>query len=119
MGQLVTVTRIRALYDAFCSLPPFHRWSMPPGRDVRFKLCSDLGHIAVYNTEKGKHVIEVNPHLVHTFSEFAMAILHEMAHLRQEVVGKRPGSLDEQHNREFYRLKRLICRDLGLDPERF
>jgi len=116
---LVTVRRIRAVYKMLCEFPPFNRWRLPDASVVKFQLIQSLLSEGEYNCDEGKHSIGVNPHLIHKTDYLLYVIAHEMAHMKQELNGRRPGSKDEQHNREFYRIKRLVCRDLGLDVERF
>lgn len=116
---LVTPKRMRAVYGMLSQFPPFNRWSLPAPDRVRFYLISELKDEGGYNESDGRHEIGVNPDLVHTMERLVRTVAHEMAHMKQEINGRRPGSKDEQHNREFHRLKRIICRDLGFDTELF
>lgn len=119
---LVTPGRIRAVYRMLQTFPPFSRWALPHPEVVACRLVDDLNTLGGYNrTPGGTHVLEINPHTILTLGQLVETVAHEMAHMRQEIVGRRPAikSPNDQHNREFYRLARLICRDLGFDPARF
>lgn len=115
---LVTVKRMRAIYTMLLAFPPFDRWDMPPADQVRFFVLRDLRAMGVYNSGD-KHHIGIHPDTHWTLHTFVATMAHEMAHMRQEIIGKRPATKDEQHNRAFYAIARQICTKLGLDPERF
>ena len=101
-------------------LPPFDRWGLPAPADIRFYLVTKPDQQAGYNClASGKHVLGVNVDMHASLLHLIRSTAHEMAHMRQELLGKRPATKEEQHNREFRRLGRLICRDLGLDSENF
>ena len=70
-------------------------------------------------TGAGNHIIAVNPHLTLSLLLLIENVAHEMVHLKQDMKGRRPYKATKQHNKEFFRMVRLVCRDLGLDPQRF
>lgn len=116
---LVTVPRMRAAYAFLVAMPPFSRWKMPPPDAVRFYPIRDLKDWGAYNNEYGEHRIGVNVHLVTTMPLLLRVVAHEAVHLRQEMLGRRPATLDEQHNKTYYRLAGSVCQALGFDPETF
>jgi len=121
--MLVTTARIKAVYLMLLHLPPFNRWGLEHPDKVQFAVTHDLEKHGGYNiSDAGKHRIEINPHTVVALLQLVETVAHEMVHMRQEMTGKRPAVRDKgngQHNKEFYRLANLVCRDLGFDPTRF
>ena len=120
MSALVNLRRARAVYTMLTELPPFDRWGYPPASQVKFFVVTKPNQHAGYNsTQAGKHMIGINvdmhAHLLH----FARSMAHEMVHMRQDMLGRRPVTKEEQHNREFRRMQRLICSRLGFDSETF
>lgn len=115
---LVTVKRMRAIYTMLLSFPPFDRWDLPPADEVKFIVLKDLRTHGTYNSF-ARHEIGIHPDTHWTLLTFIATMAHEMAHMRQEMTGKRPATKDEQHNRAFYSIARQICQRLGFDPERF
>lgn len=116
---LVTRQRIRATYTMLREFAPFSRWGLPPATEVRFELMqgSDFGQ---YNEDaKGRHVIAVNPGNVHGVRSLVLVVAHEMTHMRQHLMGKRPVTKDDQHNATFNRLGLMVCRSLFIDPADF
>jgi hypothetical protein len=119
VAQLVTVRTIRAAYELLRAFHPFARWKLPPASEVRIELVSNLKTDGEYNFDGKRHTIGVNPTTHYTLLDLVETVAHEMAHMRQELTGKRPATKDDQHNPEFHRLARLICRDLGFNGKRF
>lgn len=117
---LVTPKRLRAVYAMLREMPPFDRWDLPPPGEVRFFVVTKPDQQAGYNrSAKGKHSIGINADMHASILHLIRSTSHELGHMRQDLLGRRPATKDEQHNREFRRLGRLICRDLGLDSENF
>lgn len=118
--MLVTQARLRSVYAMLSAMPPFNRWALPAAGTVRFYLVNKPATDGEYNVDdKGRHSIGINSDRCHTLIHLTRTMAHEMVHMRQELIGKRPATKDEQHNREFYRLARLVCRDLGFESEGF
>ena len=117
--MLVTPARLRAVYVMLVQFPPFNRWSLPPAGEVVFYNITDPKDHGAYNFEKGKHRIGVNGETCADLIHVERVMAHELVHLRQELLGRRPSTKDDQHNREFYRMARLVCRNLGYQSEGF
>lgn len=101
-------------------MPPFDRWAYPPASEIHFYLVTKPDQQAGYNTTAGgRHMLGVNADIHAHLPHLTRSMAHEMAHMRQEMLGRRPATKDEQHNREFRRIQRLICRNLGFDSETF
>jgi len=123
MAHLVTQSRIKAVYTMLLHLPPFVRWGLPHPDRIKFCILDKADHLDSYarydKTGTGKHIIAVNPHLTLSLLLLIENVAHEMVHLKQDMKGRRPYKATNQHNKEFFRMVRLVCRDLGLDPQRF
>lgn len=117
---LCTLPRMRAMYSMLRKFPPFAGWKLPAVEQVRFYLSHELKQFGEYNTsEQGVHRIGLNPHLCVTLGQIERVMAHEMVHLKQEMLGRRPATRDDQHNRAFFSLAHFACRKLGFDPGAF
>jgi hypothetical protein len=113
---LVTPARLRAIYTMLLHMPPFIRWQMPHPDTVKFYLVHDPKINGEYSHP---HRIGINPETCSDLPHIERVMAHEMVHMRQELIGRRPATKDDQHNREFYRLARIVCRNLGYASENF
>ena len=120
MAHLVTINRTRSLYAWLRSVEPFNRWGLPEADAVRFYPMHDGTDFGEYDLRaSGEHVIGLNAARLTTLDLYVRTLAHEMVHMRQQLIGRRPATKADQHNREFYRLAGLVCRSLGFDPEHF
>lgn len=106
----------------FRELPPFSRWGLPPPEQIRFGVNSVRGEFGRYLHEgrgrkgPGKHYIEISRHNVKSFHALAITMAHEIIHLHQQIAKTYTRS---QHNAEFMRLAKRVCRVLGFDSKGF
>jgi hypothetical protein len=117
--QLVTVRTLRAVYDALRAFQPFARWKLPAGSEVRFQTEISDKDDGAYCFDGTRHRIAINPRNHFSLNDIAETMAHEMVHMRQQLTGRLPEVRAEPHNKEFHRLKRLVCRDLGFNGKRF
>jgi hypothetical protein len=111
----LTPRHVRAAYQMFRHLPPFHRWNLP--ENISLGVNSIRGEYGRYLYENGKHRIEVSRYNVKCFSALAVTMAHEIIHLRQQLTNTCNDR--SQHNLAFHRTARHVCRSLGFDSKGF
>ena len=114
----MTPKRLRAVYTLLQQAPPFDRWGLPPPTEVKFEVLSDEDHGEYSVDWDDRHYIAINADTHLTLHQVLESVAHEMIHLRQQMLGRFPGQKDA-HNAEFRRLRRVVCRALGFDVQRF
>lgn len=117
--SLVTPARLRAIYTMLLHMPPYARWGLAHPEAVKFIVLTDPGDTGSYNIVNDRHVVGVNAEVCSDLLHVERTVAHEMIHMRQELLGRRPTTRDDQHNREFWRMARLVCRTLGYSSEGF
>lgn len=110
---------LRAAYDFLCTTPPFSKWNMPPGEDVKFRVLRGSPHrldYGEYQFVKRKHVISVmRARTGHTLSLMVL-MAHEMVHLYEQETGFATAA---QHTKTFLKLAERVCKYHGFDPKAF
>jgi hypothetical protein len=117
----LTAYRLCAVYEMLLSFPPFDRWGLPAPDKIYFitggQLENGTDAWAEYGSEDG-HTIHFDENRHWTMALLVSVMAHEMGHLRQELIGKRPAE-KEQHNSAWKRIAAVICKEQGYDPETF
>ena len=112
----VTPKRLAAVYDMLRVFPPFSKWRLPPGSEVKFHVGRSKKYEALWWIDGDRHHIEITKpkhgHLVTLVASMA----HEMLHVQQRLAGTETRA---EHNAEFDRLKLRVCKALGFDPGQF
>ncbi len=108
---------LRGAYDFLRTTQPFHRWKLPPGREVEFR-------VVAKHDERGwhwrspsadcHHVVGVSKTCIAHSDSLVMVMAHEMVHVRQSARGTETSNTI--HNAEFRRLAKIVCRHHGFDP---
>ena len=111
----LSARHIRAAYEMFRALPPYSSWRLPPANKIRFSTYSNGREYGRYEYD-GRHYIKVSRKNVRHFHGLAVTMAHEIIHLKQQLDGTDNGS---QHNREYVRLARHVCKVLGFDAKGF
>lgn len=99
---------------------PYRRWKLPEADDLGFRITRHNDRFGHFRGEAlpGKiRDIAISESKVITNQMLVEVMAHEMIHLYQEIRGT--GSNRVQHNAEFKRLARSICRTHGFDPKTF
>ena len=107
----VTPKLARAAYDFLRHCPPFSRWRLPS--QIAIRIDRSRKEYGSYNDPNGVHTIVVSAVLVKTFHGLLALMAHEMVHLAQRIA--RTDDNRTQHNREWIRRARRVCRSLGWD----
>jgi len=104
---------VEAAYDYLRITPPFRRWKLPAGEEVVFHITGVRSHMASYWYEDKRHNITVSAKMVGHTETLFRAVAHEMAHMRQHVMGDKSLA----HNANFFRLTARIAKYHGFDPK--
>lgn len=107
---------LRAAYDFLSSTPPFARWNLPDGDDVRFIVSRDRALSGWHECDRKKHSIAISTVYVGHSTTLLAVMAHEMVHLHQVHSGMAAGG---DHNRAFHKLGARVCRYHGFDPRMF
>ena len=108
----LTAEMLRTGYDFLRSSAPYCRWGMPPGKEVKFLITAAAkvygDHLLLTD---GAHRIRIsNQFHGHPYT-LLKTLAHEMLHVHQAER-----ELPIEHDAEFMRLWRLVCKHHGFDP---
>lgn len=112
----LTPQMLRAAYEYLRTTPPFNRWRLPHGEEVEFCVIRSplvWGDHTTYK-ETDKHVIRVSSSVVGYTQSLMTAMAHEMIHARQAVTKT---ATRAEHNKEWFALRRQVCKYHGFDPK--
>lgn len=119
MTLRLTPERVAATYECLCAFPPFSRMALPAPPQIEFRISRAIGHDALYTryARTDRPILEVSERRVGYFDTLALCVAHEMIHLYQDKANtETPGV---QHNAEFVRIAKRVCRAFGWDPRQF
>lgn len=116
----LTVETLEACYELLCTTPPFARWNMPPGEDVKFSVGRATDCFAHYQWDGRRHTITVSSRSVAHTNTLIHVMAHECIHLhlfatKQESLRSGPN----HHNAAFKRYAAQVCKYHGFDPKAF
>jgi hypothetical protein len=114
MALKLTPDVLAAAYEYLRATLPFRRWSLPPARDVRFRVVRYKWKRGTYGTDYGQHNIFVSEVCIIRTGTLIPVMGHEMCHLRQVMVGVPLG-----HGPKFQKMADLVCRHHGFDRALF
>ncbi len=112
MTLRLTPALLRATYEYLVQTPPFSRWGMPAGEDVRFRVTRSRDSRGYAS---GALEIGISSHNIGRTDSLLAVMAHEMVHVRVHATGHRRA----EHGREFLRCARLVCRHHGFDCKLF
>lgn len=112
----LTPETLQAAYDYLKTTPPFNRWNLPDGEDVRFKVMRSRDVRGWYWTEGERHWIGISSHCIGRTDSLMSTMSHEMLHLheRQTCIETKA-----QHSRAFSKLAARVCGIHGFDAKLF
>ena len=117
MTLRLTPNMLRGAYDFLRTTQPFHRWKLPPGELVEFRVVAkpdERGWHTRSITVARHHIIGVSKASIAHSDSLIMVMAHEMVHVRQSDRGTETSNT--MHNAEFRRLAKVVCRHHGFDP---
>ena len=112
----LTPAMIEGAYRYLLTTPPFHRWKMPEADELSFRVSADRNY-GWYDFHNGCHRISVSIKRVGQTASLLETVAHDMIHVYQ--AHHNLDSYSSQHNADFHRRARSICRHHGFDPKRF
>ncbi len=113
----LTPNILRGAYDFVRTTQPFHRWKLPPGEEVEFRVVAKPDQRGWHTrslTASSHHVIGISRACIGRTDSLIMVMAHEMVHVRQSARGTETSNT--VHNAEFRRLARIVCGHHGFDP---
>lgn len=116
----LTVEMLEAAYTYLKTTPPFNKWKLPPGGDVKFTVGRALDSFACYQWDGNRHTITVSQNSVAYTSTLMNSMAHEIIHLHLWATNqesKRSGP--RYHNAAFKRYAARVCKHHGFDPKAF
>lgn len=114
----LTVDMLRAAYDYLCTTPPFAKWNLPDGEDVKFRvgktanLCAWVEKIS----RKPHYTIVISQAKTSQTVSLMQHMAHEMIHVHLYMVGAETGG---EHNAAFRKLAVQVCKYHGFDLRLF
>ena len=106
----LTPALLEATYNFLCETPPFRKWRLlPDGSKVSFTVVKDK---KVRGYQRGR-VIGISEGCIGRVDALIATMAHEMIHLYQ---AEKKTATRAEHNAEFNRLAKIVCRHHGYDP---
>ena len=106
---------LRAAYDLLCETPPFDKWNMPDGDDMKFKVSRngrEYGTVEACGPDVSLYVSEKT---VGSWATLLATIAHECIHIHQINTGQ-----DLDHGPAFKKWAALVCKHhRDFDPKNF
>ena len=107
-----------AAYDCLRSFAPFKGWKLPSGEEVEFIVTRDPSKYGAHSHYicRDEHIIEISDACNGHLNTLMFTMAHEMVHLHQKrakLVTK------AEHNADFKRRAKSVCRELGWDEKAF
>ena len=115
MSLLLTPERCAAIYECLRAFPPFDKWRLPPAEEVEFRTPNRKDIFGEY-IEFDPHIITLSLTNIGHYETAHRVIAHEMLHLSQAIAGTRTKS---QHNADWHKRARTVCRHMGWDYKAF
>lgn len=107
-----------AVYECLRQLSPFKGWKLPSSDEVEFAVTKDKKHFGTHTHYIGtdEHIIEISEENNGHFNTLATTMAHEMIHMHQRRTKR---VTKAQHNPDFKRRAKLVCKELGWDAKAF
>lgn len=120
MALQLTPAVIAGAYEFLRLTPPFRAWKLPPAGEVEFVVCRhrmQLGYHRGIRRKVRSHEIGISENCVGHTNTLLKTMAHEMIHQHQQRA--RTETSGAEHNAEFIRLARRVCRFHGWDEKEF
>jgi len=119
MSLKLTEKRLAAVYECLRAFAPFCGWKLPPADKVQFIVAKTRNYVAAHckYAYTDHHIIEVSEKMVGHFDGLAVAMAHEMIHMHQKI--RRTTTPNTEHNAEWHKMAKRICRRFGWDEKAF
>ena len=117
MSLVLTPDRLAAVYEMLRAFPPFNRWRLPPGADIRFHVTKTNAHDAEWWLEDDRHHIALSEKRAGHIATIIRNMGHEMIHVKQRQAKTETRGVE--HNAEFRRISKRLCQHYGWDLKEF
>lgn len=115
---LLTPKSLEAAYDYLRTTPPFKKWNLPEGEDMKFIVSRSNQTCGSYTSDNlGNHYISISQKLIGHTHNLIGTMAHEMVHLHQRLTKMETKGV--QHNGAFLKLGERVCKVHGFDPKLF
>jgi hypothetical protein len=111
---------IAQAYELLRLTPPFRQWKLPSSADVSFVVSRHRMTIGYHRGLRRKikwHEIGISSNRVGHTSTLLRTVAHEMIHQHQQRA--RTETANTEHNAEFLRLAKRVCKVHGWDEKEF
>jgi hypothetical protein len=115
MTLRLTPDMLEGAYEFLRTTPPFRRWALPPADEVEFIVGREPRCRGMHANDGTHRIMISDRNIGHTINLVA-TMAHEMIHVHQS---ERWLSTRTEHNADFHRRARLVCRHHGFDPKLF
>ena len=108
-----------AVYDCLRAFPPFSRMKLPAADAIEFHVTRHTDRFGHYTRvqRSEQHELAVSTRHVGAWDTLVLTVAHEMIHLYQGV--KKSDNSNTQHNAEFRKIARQVCRRFAWDFKQF
>ena len=116
MALHLTPDMLEKAYELLRTTAPFRGWRLPGGDAIEFKVAAFGTHLAHYQWTGTGHSISVSAKASAHLDTLMRLMAHEMIHLYQRI---KKVENKNQHNADFRRRAKAVCRVHGFDPALF
>ncbi len=120
MPIVLTPEIIEGAYEFLRTTPPFRNWRLPEADEVTFVVSRHKRYVGYHRGTRHKiydHEIGISEVCVGHTNTLLRTMAHEMIHQHQQR--SRTQTAHTEHNAEFMRLARIVCRYHGWDEKEF
>jgi hypothetical protein len=120
MALRLTPDIIEGAYEFLRVTPPFKNWNLPHADDVEFVVSRHKRYLGYHRGVSHKihsHEIGISEACVGHTNTLLRTMAHEMIHQYQQRA--RSETPNTEHNAEFKRFARIVCRHHGWDEREF
>jgi hypothetical protein len=120
MGLRLSATVIAGAYEFLRLTAPFKSWRLPPAEEVDFVVSRHRFNVGYHRGLRRKvrsHEIGISEVCVGHTNTLLRTVAHEMIHQYQQR--SRTETPNTEHNAEFTRLGKIVCRHHGWDEKEF
>lgn len=115
----LTPRMLEACYNFLRTTLPFKRWKLPEGKEVEFRVGrsrKDFGNCWIH-PKRGHYIVRVSGNRVFHVLSLAETVAHEMIHLHR--YQEKETDAWAEHDAEFWRLAKAVCRHHDFDLAEF
>lgn len=110
---------LETCYEFLKTTPPFCRWNLPEGEDVKFRVGKQAAKFAEYQWDGKQHSVAMSGAAIGHTTTLIEALAHEMIHMHLEERGWESRGSHATHNAAFRKFAAQVCKHHGFDPKAF